>query len=143
MFVSRFVLSFVCLVPVAIFAAEPPAIKKVPAPQTSPAAGSEMFKQYCAACHGIDARGRGPAVAALKVAPPDLTLLTKNNQGKFPDSRVFSAIRGDVNLNAHGSTEMPVWGKVFHDMGGNSPDDMQSAMRMRALCVYIESLQQK
>ena len=55
-----------------------------------------MFKQYCASCHGLDAKGHGPAVPALKVPPPDLTSLTKNNHGKFPEPRVFQAIKGDV-----------------------------------------------
>jgi mono/diheme cytochrome c family protein len=36
-----------------------------------------MFKEYCASCHGADAKGHGPAVRALKVAPPDLTMLSK------------------------------------------------------------------
>jgi hypothetical protein len=36
---------------------------------------------------------------------------------------------------------MPVWGEVFHEMSGSS--DAQAAVRMRNLCLYIESLQQK
>ena len=35
--------------------------------------GKAMFKQYCAACHGMDAKGHGPARAALKVPAADLT----------------------------------------------------------------------
>ena len=101
-----------------------------------------MFKAYCAACHGIDAKGHGPAVPALKVAPPDLTLLSKNNHGKFPDQRVFTAIKGDANVIAHGSTDMPVWGVVFHQMTGSGVD-AKAAVRLRSLCLYIESLQQK
>jgi len=144
MFFFRFALSFlVCLVPVVTFAADPPVIKKVHAQFTSPTSGPEMFKQYCASCHGVDAKGHGPAFAALKVPPPDLTVLTKNNHGKFPDPRVYTAIRGDASVEAHGSKDMPVWGQIFHEMANNSPDDMQVAARMRSLCLYIESLQQK
>jgi mono/diheme cytochrome c family protein len=142
MFLSRFVLSIACLVPVVALAADPPVIKKVQATPTSPTSGPEMFKQYCAACHGLDAKGHGPAVPALKVPPPDLTVLSKNNKGKFPDPRVYTAIRGDVSLDAHGSKDMPVWGTIFHDMS-NGPNDMREAARLRALCLYIESLQQK
>jgi mono/diheme cytochrome c family protein len=142
MFFFRFVLAFACLAPVVSFAADPPVIKKVQAATTSPTAGPEMFKQYCASCHGLDARGHGPAVPALKVPPPDLTLLSRNNHGKFPDARVYTAIRGDV-VDAHGSKDMPVWGVLFREMANNSPDDMQVAARMRTLCLYIESLQQK
>jgi mono/diheme cytochrome c family protein len=139
----KFVLSCVCLVPVIAFAADRPVIKKVIAPATSPSSGSEMFHQYCASCHGIDAKGNGPAAAALKVLPPDLTELSAKNHGKFPDNRVYWAIRGDVSSNAHGSADMPVWGTLFRDMANHSDDDRQQAMRMAALCRYIESLQQK
>ena|SRR5579864_7892448 len=143
MFFFRLALSFVCLVPVVAFAADPPVIKKVNAPITSPTSGSEMFHQYCAACHGADAKGHGPAAAALKVPAPDLTLLSRNNHGKFPDTHVYSAIRGDNSINAHGSPDMPVWGALFRDMANNSDDARQTAMRMSNLCRYIESLQQK
>ena len=139
----KFVLSFVCLVPVAIFAADVPVVKKVNAPIISASSGPEMFKQYCASCHGLDAKGHGPAVPALKVPPPDLTVLSKNNHGKFPEPRVYSAIRGDVNTySAHGSKDMPVWGTIFHDMS-SGPNDMREVARMRALCLYLEGLQQK
>jgi mono/diheme cytochrome c family protein len=147
MFFFRFLLSFVCLVPVVTpivtFAAGVPVVKKVTAPTTSPMSGSEMFKQYCAACHGADAKGHGPAAAALKIPPSDLTLLSRNNHGKFPDTHVYSAIKGDVSANAHGSPDMPVWGTIFRDMANNSEDDRQSAMRLSNLCRYIQSLQQK
>ena len=143
MFFFRTLLSFVCLVPIVTFAADPPVIKKVTAPTTSPMSGSEMFKQYCAACHGADAKGHGPASAALKIPPPDLTLLSRNNHGKFPDTRVYSSIRGDVNNDSHGSPDMPVWGTVFRDMSNISGNDRDLAMRMSNLCRYIQSVQQK
>lgn len=136
----KFLLSSVCLVPILTFAADSSVvIKQVPVTATSPASGPEMFKEYCATCHGVDAKGHGPAVPALKVPPPDLTLLSHNNQGKFPDRHVYSTIRGDVNVEVHGSKEMPVWGNVFRDMG----TDAQSAERLANLCRYIKSLQQK
>jgi mono/diheme cytochrome c family protein len=153
MFFSKFVLSPVCLIPLLTFAADPSVdpkpvenptlvIKEVPVKVTSPVSGREMFDEYCAACHGSDAKGHGPALAALKVPPPDLTLLSRNNHGKFPGQHVYSAIRGDVNLNAHGSADMPVWGRVFRDMAGNA-GSAQADIRMANLCLYIESLQQK
>jgi mono/diheme cytochrome c family protein len=139
----KFVLAVVCIVPVVVTAADRTSIKIVNTPITSPASGSEMFHQYCASCHGADAKGHGVAVPALKVAPPDLTMLSKNNRGKFPDTQVYSAIRGDSGINAHGSADMPVWGTLFRDMANNSGDDRQTALRMSNLCRYIQSLQQK
>jgi len=39
--------------------------------------GEREFENSCADCHGMDAKGNGVLAANLKVAPPDLTLLTK------------------------------------------------------------------
>jgi mono/diheme cytochrome c family protein len=52
-------------------------IKHASAGRTSPASGQEMFVNYCAACHGKDGKGDGPAAPALKVAPADLTALAQ------------------------------------------------------------------
>jgi mono/diheme cytochrome c family protein len=117
-----------------------PVIKTVPPTQTSPAEGAEMFKAYCAACHGLDAKGNGPAVPALKKAPGDLTMLTKNAGGKFPELRVYNAIRGDSALPAHGSKDMPVWGEVFKDLDRASG---VSSLRLRNLTMHIQSIQAK
>lgn len=38
-----------------------------------PLDGPKIFRSYCAACHGVDGKGRGPVASALKHAPPDLT----------------------------------------------------------------------
>jgi mono/diheme cytochrome c family protein len=116
-----------------------PVIKSVPAKNTSAVSGAEMFKSYCAACHGTDAKGNGPAAAALKVPPTDLTLLSKNNGGKFPDMKVVSAIRGDTVLPAHGTKEMPVWGQVFWSLSHGHEGEVQQ--RTANLTKYIEGLQ--
>ena len=58
-----------------------PEIKHVPVSHTSAASGKEMFTQYCASCHGKEAKGDGPASAALNTPPPDLTRLAKKNDG--------------------------------------------------------------
>ena len=41
----------------------------IPVSKTSPTSGKQMFANYCAPCHGVDARGNGPAAAALKMRP--------------------------------------------------------------------------
>ncbi|MBZ5572099.1 MAG: cytochrome c [Acidobacteriia bacterium] len=48
----------------------------------SPASGQQMYSAYCAVCHGNDGKGGGPAAEALKVPPPDLTVLARKNGGK-------------------------------------------------------------
>ena len=116
-------------------------LKKEPAKITSPASGQEMFTSYCAACHGRDAKGDGPAAAALKTAPEDLTTLARRNNGKFPDARVGSVLRGTASLASHGDQEMPVWGPVFRSLAGGNDAEVQ--MRISNLSRYLESLQVK
>lgn len=115
-------------------------IKKVPARYTSPASGKEMYMNQCAACHGADAKGTGPAATALKTAPTDLTQLAKKNNGKFPANHVYSSIVGDLNVPAHGSAEMPMWGNVYRTMSRGHESEVQQ--RISNLTHYIESLQQ-
>src|SRR3954469_24677628 len=88
-------------------------ISKSPAPYTSPASGQEMYKAYCASCHGVDGKGNGPAASALKNPLPDLTTIKARNGGKFPSAHIIQVVRGDSNSPAHGSKDMPVWGPVF------------------------------
>ena len=82
-------------------------VKKEPIKQTAALWGAGMFKEYCAVCHGKDAKGDGPAAAALKRAPPDLTALAKRHDGKFPDQYVENVLRNGVKAPAHGDAEMP------------------------------------
>jgi mono/diheme cytochrome c family protein len=116
-------------------------IEKKPAPYTSPNSGKEMYKAYCASCHGLDGKGTGPAAAAMKSPLPDLTLLSKNNGGKFPSDHVASVIQGDANSPSHGSSDMPVWGPVFMKVSQHHTAQVQQ--RVRNLTEYIESLQAK
>ena len=77
----------------------------------------------------------------MKAPPPDLTLLSKRNSGRFPAVAVFQSIEGNAAIPAHGSREMPVWGAAFRRMGGS--DDAGVKLRMRNLVRYIESIQAK
>ena len=118
-----------------------PVVKHVPIKSTSPVSGHEMYITYCAACHGTDGKGGGPAASALKVPPPNLTLLSKSNGGKFPSDKVSAILGGTADLPAHGSKEMPVWGHLFWSVSHGSSGEVQ--LRMRNLTKYIESLQEK
>ena len=126
----------------ALAPAQQTKIKKVPAQYTSPTSGEEMYMAYCASCHGKDGKGNGPATAALKQAPSDLTCLTSASADKrFPDLHVQQAIRGDASYPAHGSKEMPVWGPIFSSL--SSSDGAATRQRVFVLTRYIESLQGK
>jgi len=103
--------------------------------------GPALFRAYCAACHGVDARGGGPAAAALKSPPPDLTLISQRYGGKFPVFRVQRIISGEETSEvAHGSRQMPVWGPVF---GQIAWDQDLGNVRIYNLTKYLESLQRK
>ena len=116
-------------------------IKHVPIQSTSPVSGKDMYTAYCAVCHGTDGKGEGPAASALKTPPSDLTLLSKNNGGKYPALKVTAAIRGESALPAHGSKEMPVWGGLFWSMSRGHEGEVQQ--RVANLTHYVESLQAK
>jgi len=116
-------------------------IKHVPIKPTSAASGQEMYKSYCAVCHGIDGKGKGPAAEALKVPPTDLTTLAEKNAGKYPALQVSAVIRGESAVTAHGSKDMPIWGKLFWSMSGGHESEVQQ--RVANLNKHIESLQKK
>jgi mono/diheme cytochrome c family protein len=116
-------------------------IKHVPIKPTSAASGQEMYKSYCAVCHGTDATGKGPATDALKVPPTDLTTLAEKNGGKYPALKVSAIIRGEEVLAAHGSKDMPIWGRLFWSMSKGHEAEVQQ--RVANLNKYIESLQKK
>jgi len=112
-----------------------------PMPRLVPIEGSQIFQNHCAACHGNDGRGKGPAAASLKHRVPDLTSIARRNGGTFPRSRVKAYIAGTEDTpSAHGSREMPVWGPIFHDFEW---DQDLGEVRLQNITDYLESLQSK
>jgi mono/diheme cytochrome c family protein len=137
--VRRFAIAAVlCLVPAIGLAqgAGKPTIKRESAKPTSSADGPQMFQSYCAACHGKTGKGDGPAAAALKTKPADLTTVAKRHGGTFSNKDFEDKVNG-VAVAAHGSTEMPVWGPIFRDLAGNDK------LRVYNLKQYIDSIQEK
>jgi mono/diheme cytochrome c family protein len=102
--------------------------------------GPELYNEYCAVCHGKDGKGGGPAAAALKKQPGDLTQLARKNNGKFDGLRVQDVITGSDVVAAHGSREMPTWGTVFASMSSN---EGTRRIRLNALVKQIETMQAK
>ncbi len=107
-----------------------------------PVDGPGVFKNYCASCHGTDARGDGPVAKALKRDVPDLTVLAQRNSGAFPAIHVRNTITfgGDSLLASHGSKGMPIWGPVFHEI---EFDQDLGNVRIENLVKYLESIQRK
>ncbi|MBW1749973.1 MAG: c-type cytochrome [Deltaproteobacteria bacterium] len=60
--------------------------------------GKDLYKKYCALCHGPEAKGDGPAAGSLKQKPTDLASMA----GKHQD--------GDFSWKiANGRGPMPGW----------------------------------
>jgi mono/diheme cytochrome c family protein len=79
-------------------------------------AGRTEYQAHCAACHGIDGKGNGPASDELKTHPADLTVLAKKNNGVFPYKALTEVIDGRKAFKAHGTREMPIWGDQLTPM---------------------------
>jgi mono/diheme cytochrome c family protein len=119
----------------------PPVVRHVPIANAPSNSGADMYNSYCAVCHGKDGKGAGPAAPAMKTPPTDLTLLAKNNSGKYPSAHVASVIRGQATTAAHGSQDMPVWGPLFSSI--SQGHEAQVQQRVANLVKYIETLQAK
>lgn len=124
----------------AASAQEKPTVKKVPAQSILSVEGSDSYREYCAVCHGKDAKGNGPAAAALKTPPSDLTTIAKRQGGKYPALEMQATIMGDRAVTAHGEPDMPMWGPVFRSFT-SGPDDQSHRLRVQNLVKYLESIQ--
>jgi len=122
-------------------AAQQPEVVNTPVRHTSANSGKEMYEAYCAACHGKDGRGHGPAASALKIPPTDITVLARRHVGKFPSIEVYRSITGEAGIAAHGSKEMPIWGPIFMSMSHQHESEVH--LRVANLTDYIKSMQQK
>jgi mono/diheme cytochrome c family protein len=115
-------------------------IKQVSPRPTVAMDGKTLFHDYCAVCHGNDGKGSGPAAAAIKTAPTDLTQIARKNSGSFPEERISRILKGTESVAAHGSQEMPMWGAIFSNM---NPNPNVSQARIHSLLQYLENLQTK
>ena len=112
--------------------------------QSDPSSGKQMYTDYCASCHGQDGKGNGPAAAALKAPPANLTLLAKSNGGRYPAEHVTAILSFGVEKKAHGNKEMPVWGPLFQSLDwSSSTKEIEAKQRINRLNGYIESMQAK
>jgi len=113
----------------------------IPATRTASNNGPQMYTSYCAPCHGADGKGHGSAGSAMSPRPSDLTQLTRNNHGKYPDTHVVSILEFGTEVSAHGSAKMPVWGPILGNMNRANLQDKQ--LRISNLARYLETIQQR
>lgn len=87
--------------------------------------GGNMYRLYCASCHGESGAGDGPVAPALIGGVPDLRVLERNNGGIFPEAVLRTVIDGRRTLRAHGSYAMPVWGRDLSATGGDAGETIK------------------
>jgi len=114
-------------------------VRREPIQPINDIAGAASFKAYCTVCHGTSAKGNGPAASVLKTPPADLTQISKRHGGTYPALAVRMTITGDSAVPTHGTPDMPMWGQVFRSVEGDST----TALRVKNLVDYLETLQQK
>jgi len=100
------------------------------------------FANHCAACHGADARGNGPAAAGMAVPPPDLTRLSARNGGAFP----LVAVMSQIDSYTRGPGSMPEFGSLLLEdetvLVETSPGVLTpTPARLAAMARYLETLQ--
>ena len=108
--------------------------------QVTPFVGSDLYRNYCAVCHGTSARGDGPLADKMKKRPADLTQFSIQNGGTFPAALLTRVIDGRHPVPGHGGLDMPVWGDAFKASQAGGDEDTVKA-RIDELVQYLETLQ--
>ena len=103
--------------------------------------GQARYQGDCGGCHGKFARGDGTVAKVLTIPPSDLTVLAKDNQGRFPEDYVRRVIDGrELPPSAHGQTGMPVWGRDYRrSLLAYSEEVVQR--NINELVAYLKSIQ--
>jgi mono/diheme cytochrome c family protein len=103
--------------------------------------GANLYRNNCAACHGMAGEGDGPVASAMRVTLPNLRTLASRNDGEFPRDAVTAYIDGRTVPAAHGDRYMPVWGDVFGAGDDARHSDAEVARRIAAITEFVSQLQ--
>ena len=109
-------------------------------PMKQTTTGGEVYRMYCASCHGQSARGDGPLAATMSRKPANLTEIAKRNGGEFPSDLVFRTIDGRNKVRGHGGPDMPEWGEAFSKSREAGDADRVKNV-IQSLVDYLDSIQ--
>lgn len=126
----------------APFAATPVSAQEPAVQMRQHVTGGEVFRTYCATCHGPSGRGDGPLAGAMRRKPADLTEIAKRNGGEYPSEMVYRTIDGKTPVGGHGGPDMPVWGDAFA-RSRDGGDEATVKRRIDSLVEFIRTLQVK
>jgi mono/diheme cytochrome c family protein len=104
--------------------------------------GEAVYRQYCGACHGIGADGKGPLATILEPKPADLRAIAARRDGVFPDAEIVRIVDGRDPIVAHGTRDMPVWGERLRDEVGLGPTtEARTRGTLNLIVQYLKSVQ--
>ena len=104
--------------------------------------GLVLYQEYCTGCHGDEGIGDGPIVEDLKFPPPNLRLLTQENDGVFPVEAVYAFVDGSDIYAAHGATrEMPIWGNIWIEEDGEPRPTEVVKQEFDDVVAYLKTIQ--
>lgn len=108
------------------------------------APGYELFRQYCASCHGVFGDGNGPVAQFLDPKPANLTELYKKFGSPLPTARLISVIDGRDMIRAHGTSDMPIWGRhLYESIPPNPGKEALKRGTLQVIIQYLQTIQQK
>lgn len=111
--------------------------------------GKIEYRHACAVCHGMDGKA-SVFIDQLDKAPPNLTVIAKQNGGTFPDMRIAVMIDGRELVKAYGARQMPVWGDrytnevrtaTYYRYLTNQDPESFARHNIDTLIIYLKSIQ--
>jgi mono/diheme cytochrome c family protein len=104
--------------------------------------GEQLYRRFCASCHGLEGRGDGPVASTLRVEVPDLTRPVRRSVALEPREQIARIIDGRHIVGAHGTRIMPVWGEDLTRLEIGNPDAERSTeIIITRLADYVAGLQ--
>ncbi|OAN70649.1 hypothetical protein A8B78_04125 [Jannaschia sp. EhC01] len=106
--------------------------------------GAALFADNCAACHGAEAHGDGPAAVGLSTQPADLTRIADRRDGVWPIFEVMSIIDGYTQATTP-RDDMPILSALTEgpiiELTADNGLTTEVPANLLAVADYLESIQ--